>query len=44
MNTVEEGTIAHEKQQRDSNGGIDVEKGRGEEELDSCATGTSFDG
>lgn len=44
MNTVEEGAIAHERQQRDSNGDIDVEKGRGKEELDSCGTGTFSDG
>lgn len=43
MNTVEQGAIACEKQQPDSNGTVDVEKGRGKE-LDFCSTGTSNNG
>ena len=39
MNTVEEGVIARKKEQEDTDVAIDLEKGRGKEGLDSCATG-----
>lgn len=41
MNTIEEGAIAHEKEHKNNNGDIDIEKGRGSDEVESRATRTS---
>lgn len=44
MNTIEEGAIAHEREQINGNGNIDVEKGRNSDELGSGGSGMSSDG
>ena len=39
MNTIEEGAMVCKKQQQDTDGAIDLERGRDKEGLDSCTTG-----